>query len=76
MTSTGLTDTLTAAGSTINAAYCCNLFGNSRKQMPSIEECECEGEKIPYVSGLGAGDTIGFKYLDFMGKATVRLRWR
>lgn len=76
MTSTGLTDALPAAGGAINAAYCCNLFSNSSKQLPSIEECECEGEKIPYVGGLRTGNTLGFKYLDFAGKASVRLRWR
>lgn len=55
MTSTGLTDALPAAGGAINAAYCCNLFSNSSKQLPSIEECECEGEKSPMWAALEQG---------------------
>ena len=75
ITSCGLNAGPLQAKGSYSAACACNLISNAKKKPCFEEELEA-GQSVPFVQGLGNGDTLGFKYFAFTGAGTLKIVWR
>ena len=74
ITSCGLNGGPLEAKGSYSTAYACHL--SSAGKRARIEEEIVDGQIVPFVQGLGDGDTLGFKYFVFEESTRLRVVWR